>query len=434
MTNSTHDGVRPYSPVNNRVVALRRFAVSITVFNIAGHLVLGFEQSPVTPLLAVVVSYSCALLFERLDSWAWGRTPEYAGGFGTLVAFLLPPHITALACAMLLYGNTSVWPYLFAVVVANATKYIVRVPVRGRLRHVLNPSNAGIVVTLLLFPWVGIAPPYHFTNFVTGAIDWFIPLGILMLGTMLNAKLTGKTPLILGWVGGFVVQAVLRWLLLDHALVAALLPMTGVAFILFTNYMITDPGTTPVKPRNQVVFGFTTAMVYGLLVVSGVVFGLFFALVITCVLRGIVLIVAPRLRGIREPLPERVAPAVRLEPRHRLGWGASRDLRPHRDRGHGVPLPGRGHAAGAVAERPGQAAGVSPHPGVPSAQGVPREPRRSRPGLCDARGCAAGLGVRPAALRYSPIAPPRGRPRALARTGDRGGRARRRGTPTRRWP
>lgn len=286
-------------PVDKRVSALRRFAASITAFNIVGHLVLGFEQSPLTPIVALVVSYTTALLFERLDSWAHGTTPEYAGGVGNLVTFLLPPHITALACAMLLYGNASLWPYVFAVVVATGTKYVVRIRVRGKLRHVLNPSNAGIAVTLVLFPWVGIAPPYHFTNAVGGVIDWLIPLGILMLGSLLNAKLTGKMPLILAWVGGFAAQAVIRWLVLDHSLAAALLPMTGVAFILYTLYMITDPGTTPRKRRNQVVFGLTTAAIYGILVVSGVVFGLFFALVITCMLRAVVLLAEPWVSALR---------------------------------------------------------------------------------------------------------------------------------------
>lgn len=279
-------------PVDKRIKALRRFALSITAFNLVGHLVLGFEQSPITPLLALGVSYATAILFEWLDSWAQNRRPEYLGGAGALVNFLLPPHITALACAMLLYGNASVWPYVLAVVVANASKYLIRLRVKDKLRHVLNPSNTGIVVVLLLFPWVGIAPPYHFTNNVGGAIDWLIPLTILMLGTMLNAKLTGKMPLIVGWAGGFIAQAVLRWLIFDHALIGALLPVTGVAFILFTNYMISDPGTTPVKPRNQFVFGLTAAGVYGALVLNGVVFGLFFALVITCALRGLVLLAA----------------------------------------------------------------------------------------------------------------------------------------------
>ena len=34
----------------------------------------------------------------------------------------------------------------------------------------------------------------------------------------------------------------------------ALAVMTGVAFILYTNYMVTDPGTTPSKPAAQFAF------------------------------------------------------------------------------------------------------------------------------------------------------------------------------------
>jgi hypothetical protein len=67
--------------------------------------------------------------------------------------------------------------------------------------------------------------------------------------------------------------------------------------------MITDPGTTPVRPRNQVIFGVTTATAYGLLVVSGISFGLFFALVITCVLRGILLLISTRHQDLSAEIP-----------------------------------------------------------------------------------------------------------------------------------
>ncbi|MFV2086267.1 enediyne biosynthesis protein UnbU [Micromonospora sp. LOL_021] len=292
-TPTTQAGTAPTT--SPRVRALRRFAISITVFNIVGHLVLGFEQAPITPILAVLVSYGIALLMEYLDSRVYDRLPDYHGGVNALVTFLLPAHIAGLACAMLLWGNSSLWPYIFAVTAANVSKYVVRLRVGGRLRHVLNPSNAGIALTLVLFPWVGIAPPYHFTNNVSGGVDWLLPLGVLMLGTMLNAKLTRRLPLILAWAGGFVAQALLRWLLFDHNPIGALLPMTGLAFILFTNYMITDPGTTPHRRRGQIAFGLTAAAVYGVLVVSGISFGLFFALVITCGLRGLAML-AGRLR------------------------------------------------------------------------------------------------------------------------------------------
>jgi Na+-translocating ferredoxin:NAD+ oxidoreductase RnfD subunit len=173
---------------------------------------------------------------------------------------------------------------------------------------VLNPSNFGIVVVLLAFPWVGIAPPYEFTEGVTGWWGAVVPALLLVAGTTVNARLTGKLPLILGWVGGFVAQAVLRWGVTDISLVSALLPLSGTAFILFTNYMITDPGTTPVRPRNQVLFGLATAAVYGVLVQFHVVFGLFFALVIVCVLRGAVLAAT----AVRPPRTVPAAPRQRI--------------------------------------------------------------------------------------------------------------------------
>jgi hypothetical protein len=304
-------------PVDRRVKALQRFALSITAFNVIGHLLLGFEQAPITPIACVLVGYFVDLVLETLDARAARRAPGYAGGWRNLVTYLLPTHIAGLACAMLLYANESLWPYLLAVTIAVSSKHFVKIKVNGRLKHFLNPSNSGIVVVLLLFPWVGIAPPYHFTNNTTGGLDWLLPLGVLMLGTMLNAGLTGKMPLILGWVGGFVGQAVLRWLVLDHDLLAALAPVTGLAFILFTNYMITDPGTTPFRRRNQVAFGLTAAAVYGLLVVWHVVFGLFFALVITCVLRAAVLLAVPyakRLAGVQRLPYSQLLPRVRRLP------------------------------------------------------------------------------------------------------------------------
>jgi hypothetical protein len=62
--------------------------------------------------------------------------------------------------------------------------------------------------------------------------------------------------------------------------------MTGTAFVLFLNYMVTDPGTTPVRPRHQAAFGASVSVAYGVLMALHIVYGLFFALVIVCLLRG----------------------------------------------------------------------------------------------------------------------------------------------------
>src|SRR5690606_33719264 len=88
----------PRAPAaDRRIKALRMFATSITVFTVAGHLLLGFEQSPATPLAALLVGYTLDLVLETLDARARGRAPGYSGGPRALVDHLLPTHIAGLA-------------------------------------------------------------------------------------------------------------------------------------------------------------------------------------------------------------------------------------------------------------------------------------------------------------------------------------------------
>lgn len=297
-----------------RLIALRRFATAITVFNLLGHTALGFEQSWAQPLVALATAYALELVLEWIDAWARGRPPAFRGSASALFHFLLPAHITALAVAMLLYANDRLWPMVFATAVAIGSKRILRAPVRGRWRHVLNPSNAGITATLVVFPWVGIAPPYMFTEELSGWGDWALPAVIVLSGSFLNATLTRKVPLILAWVGGFFGQAFLRSAAFGTPLAAGLLPMTGVAFVLFTFYMVTDPGTTPFRPRNQVVFGLSLAAAYGLLMAVHVVFGLFFALTAVCLFRGALLAgiawLGSKAGGRELPVPEAAGAAT----------------------------------------------------------------------------------------------------------------------------
>lgn len=270
-----------------RLGGLRRFAIAITLLNILGHTVFGFEQSWAQPLAALATAYSFEILLELIDAWSKQRPRNFAGGPRNVMDFLLSAHITGLAVAMLLYANDRLLPIVFATAAAICSKPIFRAPIGNSNRHFFNPSNFGITITLLLFPWVGIAPPYHFTENLYGAGDWILPGVIVVSGTFLNARFTHKLPLIGAWLGGFILQAFLRSFILGTPIVAALLPMTGMAFILYTFYMVTDPATTPSSYRAQIVFGAAVAAAYGSLVAVHAVFGLFFALTIVCALRGL---------------------------------------------------------------------------------------------------------------------------------------------------
>ncbi len=283
--------VAPASPTepDRRYLALRNFAISISVFNIFGYTLLGFEQPWLWPIFAVLVAYATEFAFEMLSSWARRRSPRFLGnGARGIYEFLLPAHITALACNMLLYANDMFLPIAFAVIIGVTGKHVLQAPVYGRMRHYMNPSNFGITMALVCFgSWISIAPPYEFTENANTYFRVMIPIIIVTAGTVINALLTRRIPLIVGWLGGFAIQALLRHWIWDVALFSALGVMTGVAFVLFTNYMISDPGTTPVKPMNQFVFGSSVAMVYGVLMLFNVVYTLFFAVVVVCGLRGI---------------------------------------------------------------------------------------------------------------------------------------------------
>jgi hypothetical protein len=339
---------KQYKP--DQLGGLRRFALAITIFTLLGHLWFGFEQSYAQPLVSVAAAYVTQLLLETLEAWAQRRRPRFTNGFGALVNSLLSAHISGLACAMLLYANERLWVVCFASSVAIASKTLFRMPVASakgawpllmfqlvlflfllqagdatsrwfpvapqwvlpfRLgvlalvlvlvvhippgvptRHYLNPSNFGITVTLLLFPWVGIAAPYQFTENLGRIGDWAVPMVIICTGSFLNTWYTRRIPLALAWVCAFALQATVSSLILWHStgycpMVPRLSAMTGVAFILFTFYMVTDPATTPERPLAQVAFGASVALVYSLFLMNHVVYGLFMALVIVCVVRGL---------------------------------------------------------------------------------------------------------------------------------------------------
>jgi hypothetical protein len=295
-----------------RLKGLRRFGIAITVLNILGHTVLGFEQSYAQPLASLATTYAMELFLEWSEARSHGRTPRFLlGGVRGFIDFLLPAHITGLAVAMLLYANEQIWPVVFASAVAIGQKALLRVKVNGKYRHFLNPSNFGITATLLAFPSIGIAPPYHFTEGMTGPGDWALPLVIIGTGSFVNARFTGRLPLIAAWLGGFALQAGVRSWLHATPLSVTLGPMTGVAFILYTFYMVTDPATTPQRKWAQVAFGAGVALAYGVLVAQHIVFDLFFSLTLVCTARGIGLYVLESLaQRSRAPGPSVAAATV----------------------------------------------------------------------------------------------------------------------------
>jgi len=278
----------PKNSPNARLFALWYFTTLMIVWNVLGHTKLGFEQSWATPVTAVLAAIVVSMFLDWVDARANGRDLRFTGSLGEFLNFLPACLIPGFACAMLLYANERLWPVIFAVTLSIGSKLILRAPVaKGRTQHIFNPSNFGVAATLLLFPSVSFAPPYHFTENITGLWDWAIPLIVLATGLIVHALFTGRLPLVAAWVAGFTLQAIVRAKLFGVPYFVPLMPMTSAAFIIFTLYMIPDPATTPLHPKRQALFGFSVAIVYGTLQMLHVVFGLFFALLIVCAIRGL---------------------------------------------------------------------------------------------------------------------------------------------------
>lgn len=271
-----------------RFFALWYFTGLLIAWTIAGHLVLGFEQSDLQPIAGVAAACAAQFLLEWVDARSKGRTPRFAGGWHNVMNFLPPAIIPGLACAMLIYPNSRIGPVAFASVLSIASKVILRAPVgNGQTQHIFNPSNLGITVTLVFMPSVGLAPPYQFTENVVGAWHMVIPVLILATGIYMHGKFTGRLPLVIAWLLGFLAQGLIRSAMFGIPWRVPFVPMTSAAFILFTLYMIPDPATTPIAPRRQVLFGLAIAGIYGGLLVAHIVDGLFIALASVSLSRGI---------------------------------------------------------------------------------------------------------------------------------------------------
>ncbi|MEQ1568318.1 MAG: enediyne biosynthesis protein UnbU [Myxococcota bacterium] len=295
------------SKPRNPRVGNRTAAVLATLLTVLGHTFLGFEQPWAHVFVALATGYTCALGFEWVDARANGRPAGFAGGWRPLADFLVSPHMTSITTSFLIYPNGRFEVLAFCVALAIGSKFLFRVPgPNGRYVHFFNPSNFGIAVTLFLFPWVSVIP-YAFLEWTHGPVDAIVPLVILALGTRLNLLFTKRIPLILTWCGAFAAQALIRSVWFDTPLLAGLSPMTGVTFVLFSFYMITDPMTSPASVRGQVGFGVALAAAYAALMVEHVIFTLFYAVFLVTGLRG-AWMYAEHLLAVRSP-SQQPAPA-----------------------------------------------------------------------------------------------------------------------------
>ena len=71
------------TPDQARLGALIRFSIAITILNLLGHTVLGFEISVMQMLVCVATGYLIEIVLESVAAWSENRKPVFlGGGFG----------------------------------------------------------------------------------------------------------------------------------------------------------------------------------------------------------------------------------------------------------------------------------------------------------------------------------------------------------------
>lgn len=185
-----------------------------------------------------VIFLTCILtdmIFIRVGQGVW-RWP-YSGinsGFG--ISFFLRTEILFL--------------YVLAGFLAIASKHLFRV--QGR--HFLNPSNFGVWIILVFFPWVSWTNPLQWTKVHTGwGVQIMLIALIFLLGCMILFwvwKALGKN---LFWViiPFLAVHMGLYFLLANTGSLMMFFSWYTPSFLIFVFFMLTDPQIVPQHPLTK---------------------------------------------------------------------------------------------------------------------------------------------------------------------------------------
>ncbi|HXG57611.1 MAG TPA: FG-GAP-like repeat-containing protein, partial [Thermoanaerobaculia bacterium] len=270
------------------------FAALLTVYAILGCTLLRFNRTPLQML--VTAASTCAL--DMLFAWVLRREK--------LVP--LSAYISGLSLALLLNYSHDSYVLFLPVFLTVASKYVLTF--EGR--HVLNPSMFGVSASLLLGgDLIGTAPAYQWGG--TWAMSAFLVAAALFLFVFR----VGRTWLIVSFLGFYVIQILIRawlmrWYLPPESLVLGTL--TSAPFFLFVFYMITDPKTSPSRPRDQVILAFALTVVDLAYHTRGSLYTFFYAALTV----GLARFVWLHLRGARTSRPREALPGVLFV----LGFGA----------------------------------------------------------------------------------------------------------------
>ncbi len=249
------------------------FAILLTLYAVAGVTVLRFNRTPLQMLITVSATCALDMFFARVI-----RREKLVP---------LSAYISGLSLALLLNYAHDSWILLLPVFLTIASKYVLTF--EGR--HVFNPSMFGVAVSLLIGgDLITTAPAYQWGGGAAGT--WAMSAFLAAAALSLFVFRVGRAPLIVSFLGFYAIQILLRaywmrWYLPPESLILGTL--TSAPFFLFVFYMITDPKTSPARPRDQVLLAFGLTVVDLLFHTRGSLYTFFYAALVVASARFVFL-------------------------------------------------------------------------------------------------------------------------------------------------
>lgn len=207
----------------------------ISLVLIAAHLGAGILVSPLKTATAILAAVIAEMILGRIY---FGKWPHLASAY-----------VTGISVGILLRAEAAYWPYIYCAAISIYSKYVLRV---GN-RHIWNPSNFGIAVTVIMAHNVVHTLGQEFGNS-------FAPMiAIWIIGSVIIWRLK-RFHICATYVVSFLVLAWVRSLITHDNYWAEVGPITGPMYQLFTFFMITDPRTTVSTKKGQILVAFLVAV------------------------------------------------------------------------------------------------------------------------------------------------------------------------------
>lgn len=290
-----------------------KLSVVIIALQVLGQTVLGFKLSIAQILVTVgaCAVVEVAVTLHRQHALVW---PASALLTGNSVAFILRASGTRHGDWWTLHG---IQYFLLAALLSLLSKYLIH----PGGRHLFNPSNVGLVWTLLIIGPVHVFPQYLWWGPIGAPV--VAALAVILLGAIWILRSVRMIAMALSFlatlaalVGIFAISG-RSFIAIWHSG-----PVSGVSYwldiclspelLIFVFFMMSDPRTTPKARQRRVLYGAGTAVVAaGLLFWQPTEFGIKLAILASLtVMCPLVPLISRIARRPRSPLAAKPAPTL----------------------------------------------------------------------------------------------------------------------------